>query len=126
MREAKIGEILPFVRYFHTIQTDPHFYRGMVKPYDHRLFFVRRGGLRLSLEEDGEIIQRTVSASDLVFLPAGKAYGLLEGDGELDMVAVNFDFFWDHAHAVLPIPPDRAAQFCLDHKTITIACQKIT
>lgn len=121
MRKAKIGEILPFVRYVHTIQTDPHFYRGTVRPYDHRLFFVRRGSFRLSLEEDGEITPRTVFASDLVFLPAGKAYGLSEGDEELDLVAVNFDFFLDHAHAVLPIPPDRTEQFCPENRMEEVA-----
>ena len=112
MRAAKLCETSPFVRYFHTIQTDPHFYRGMVKPYDHRLFFVRRGSFLLRLEKDGELRETRIAASDLVFLPAGSAYGLSEGEGELDLVAVNFDFFWDHAHMELPIPPDRAAQFC--------------
>ena len=116
MREARLCEILPFARYFHTIQNDPHFYRGMVSPYDHRLFFVRRGSFRLRLERCGEIRETLIEASDLVFLPAGCSYGLSEGGAELDMVAVNFDFFWDHAHMALPIPPDRTEQFCLENR----------
>lgn len=111
MRVANLSEILPFVRYFHTIQTDPHFYRGMVTPYDHRLFFVRSGSLKLRLERNGEIEETLIAASGLAFVPAGTPYGLEEGEGELDMIALNFDFFRDHAHMELPLPPDRVELF---------------
>lgn len=111
MREARVREILPFVRYFHTVRTDPHFYNGMVIPYDHRLFFVRSGSLRLRWKQEGNVKETLISASGLVFIPSGTPYGLAEGDGELDMIAVNFDFFGDHAHMELPIPPDRAENF---------------
>jgi AraC-like DNA-binding protein len=111
VREARLLEIHPFLRYFHTVKNDPHFYRGMVTPYDHRLFFVRSGSLRLRLERDGGITETTIMASGLAFIPSGCSYGLCEGEGELDMVAVNFDLFFDHAQLELPIPPDKREQF---------------
>ena len=114
MREARLCEITPFLRYFHTIQTDPHFYGGMVTPYDHRLFFVRSGTLKLRLEKDGAITETPISPSGLVFIPSGTSYGLGEGEGELDMVAVNFDLFWEHSHVERPISPDRSELFCAE------------
>lgn len=111
MREARLCEIQPFLRYFHTVQTDPHFYQGMVTPYDHRLFFVRSGTLRLRLERDGAITETAIAASGLAFIPAGCSYGLAEGGRELDMIAVNFDLLFDPTHPELPIPPDRRELF---------------
>ena len=102
MQTATLNEIVPFVRYFHTVEALSHFYKTPVIPYDHRIFFLRRGSCRIDL--GGE--EYTVSASDLVFIPSGKPYYLQGGDGELEMVAVNFDFFSDHAEQALPVPPD--------------------
>lgn len=107
MRIATLGEILPFVRYFHTVQAEPHFYGGAVIPYDHRLFFLRRGTCGFSLG-DTEYI---ASASDLIFIPSGKPYRLHSGGEALEMIAVNFDFFYDHAHMDFPIPPERSESF---------------
>ena len=107
MRTATLHEIVPFVRYFHTVQAEPHFYGGVVIPYDHRLFFLRRGTCVFSLGET----EYTAAASDLVFIPSGKPYRLQDGDTELDMIAVNFDFFCDHTHMDFPIPPERREFF---------------
>ena len=53
MRQVLLSEIQPFVRYFHTVgQVSTLYATATVIPYDHRLFFLRRGRCRILLEEE--------------------------------------------------------------------------
>ena len=110
MQTATLNEIVPFVRYFHTVEALSHFYKTPVIPYDHRIFFLRKGSCRIDL--GGE--EYSLSASDLVFVPSGKPYRLLGGEDAPELIAVNFDFFSARAEQELPIHPDRQAQFKLE------------
>lgn len=102
MKQVLFGDILPFVRYFHTVgQVSTLYATSTVIPYDHRLFFLRRGSCRILLEEETV----TLCPTDLLYIPAGHAYRLSSCDPESDLVAVNFDFFREHAHMLTPIPP---------------------
>lgn len=101
MKQVLLDEIQPFVRYFHQVRQVSYFYSLNIVPYDHRLFFLRRG--RCGLLLDGEEI--VLSPTDLLYIPAGHPYRWLSCDSETDLVAINFDFFRDHAHLGMPIPP---------------------
>lgn len=107
MKRVFLSEVSPFVRYFHTMQQIPLFCSTPVIPYDHRLFFLKKGNGRICLGD----LETEVFAGNLIYVPAGRPYRWISYGAEAELIGVNFDFFKDHEQLVYPIPPVEEACF---------------
>lgn len=94
-----LKSICPFVRYAQEIQLSKP--RKMAVAYDHRLFFAVSGGGMLKISETEHRIQ----PGAVLYIPSGNPYALLpDPDGDLHLMAVNFDCTQAGTENVLCIP----------------------
>ncbi len=97
----KFTEIQPFVRYVHYLPLDKKADYGETAPYDNRLFFCCRGLGEITA--DGK--PYTMRPGTVLIIPSGTPYHIKAPDNEITYMAVNFDYFYDHADLYNPIPP---------------------
>lgn len=100
-------EIHPFPRLCHRLELTPASSYALVRPYDHRLFYVLGGSGEIQTARGIFPLQQ----GDVLFIPAASAYRLLPAPQLLRLAAINFDFTSAHLDRSTPIPPDPVSVF---------------
>jgi AraC-like DNA-binding protein len=105
---TEVKDIRPFVRYAQTIKITDKIRFSEVRSYDHRLFYVKRGEGRITV--DGSLYEAT--HGDLFLFGSGTEYSLHRSDsGVLELIALSFDLKFDSSDLCRPIPPSKKNAF---------------
>lgn len=111
-----ISQFNPYVRYIDKRNAGTE-YKEAVAAYDHRLFFVSSGKLKVFLESG----IKTLCENQCVIIPPAMGYKIVSGAGN-EYYVLNFDFIFDGSLVgIKPIRPDILPAFSEDriisHKT---------
>lgn len=105
--KIKIGDFMyftdiqPFVRYVHYLPLDKSADYNVTVPYDNRMFYCCRGHGKIVADNQ----TYNMHQGAVLIIPSGLSYHILPPDNESTYMAVNFDYFSDHADLFAPIPP---------------------
>ncbi len=104
----EFSEIHPYVRFSRTLTLKPDTVFPTFVPYDARVFYAFSG--------TGEIVCEnktvTLCRSDMLIINTGVPYHLLPPKtGEVQYLALNFDFTYENHEKTVPIQPDPPEEF---------------
>lgn len=101
-----ISQFNPYVRYIDKRRAGSE-YKEPVAAYDHRLFFVSSGSLKIFLSDR----ETKLSEGQSIIIPPGVGYRLFP-ENESEYYVLNFDFIFDSALTHLkPVCPDTLSRF---------------
>lgn len=101
-----ISQFNPYVRYIDKRRAGSE-YKEPVAAYDHRLFFVSSGSLKIFLSDR----ETKLSEGQSIIIPPGVGYRLFP-ENESEYYVLNFDFIFDSALTQLkPLCPDTLSRF---------------
>ncbi|MBQ8432172.1 MAG: helix-turn-helix transcriptional regulator [Clostridia bacterium] len=107
MSPLQFEDLNPFVRYAHCFDPANEYSRTLRCAYDHRLFYVLRGGFTLRAGQG----VFDANEGSLLFLPAGLPYAFEKIKETTYAVGINFDFTRRGAHRTVPIFPSLPEEF---------------
>lgn len=114
VKELSLQQVHPYIRYaryMHISGSGRQYTRTAA--YDCRLFFACKGSMDIAV---GEEIY-TLNSSDALIFGPDTEYQLINPQGNVSLLAVNFDYTFDNSGKNIPIPPDPCSVFNRENVT---------
>lgn len=101
------GQVHPYIRYVQFLHEPAGSY-FLGRCYDGRLFYVRHGACEVEVQG----VKYQMNKGDLLIFGPGTIYQLgPDLSSHPEIISINFDYLYNAANPVLPIPPDTVSGF---------------